>query len=398
MKNIQFLFILVLIFINISCDKENNTNLSIDKVYGYAQKGPYLNGTAITISELSSDLIPTGKNFASQILDNKGTFEIRNVQLVSKYVELKADGFYFNEGKNSNSEAQLTLYAISDLTSKSNLNVNVLSHLERNRVTFLVSNGTEFSTAKKQAQSEILRIFEMNKADIEESELLDISESGEDNSILLAVSVILQGYNSVSELSELLANISTDIREDGILNSKILGSKLINSAKTIKLDLIRENLENRYETLGVEATIPVFEKYVNQFIDSTDFEFTGFIDYPISGSHGLNILDKEKIEYNAGTHSMIAILPEGTSLKVKISGENWHHRAFQENTGWSFPYDGIFYSQRTGVIDYEITLESDYYYIDSTTIELDTIFPKTNIIVYENEADIPTWTKEITVN
>ena len=42
--------------------------------------------------------------------------------------------------------------------------------------------------------------------------------------------------------------------------------------------------------------------------------------------------------------------------------------------------------------------ESDYYYIDSTTIELDTIFPKTNIIVYENEADIPTWTKEITVN
>jgi hypothetical protein len=69
-------------------------NLTFEKINGYAQKGPYLNGTSITIAELANDLVPTGKNFSSQILDNTGTFEIKNVELTFQYVELRADGFY----------------------------------------------------------------------------------------------------------------------------------------------------------------------------------------------------------------------------------------------------------------------------------------------------------------
>jgi hypothetical protein len=401
MKKIQLLQIFVLILITISCEKEkdNKTKLSLDKVSGYVQKGPYLNGTAITISELSIDLIPTGKNFSSQILDNKGTFEIKNVELSSQYVELKADGFYFNEITNSNSTAQLTLFALSDLTNKANLNVNVLSNLEKSRVEFLISNGSNFSNAKKQAQAEILKIFEMKKTDMTESELLDITTSGDDNAMLLAVSVILQGYMTVSDLSELLANISTDIREDGVLNSQVLGSNLINNAKTIKLDKIRENLENRYEVLGLEVAIPDFEKYVTQFIDSTDFEFTGGIKYPETGNFGINILAKEKTEYTSGTYSMKAVLPEGTSLKVKILGEfHWYYPAFQTETGWNpsewnnSDNSRTFTSTRTGEIDFEMMLES--FQSDSSI----TYTNKIDIQVYENSTDEPTWEKEITIN
>jgi hypothetical protein len=380
-----------------SCEKkqDNETNLNLDKVSGFVQKGPYLNGTSITISELSDDLTPTGKNFTSQILDNKGTFEIKNVNLSSQYVELKADGFYFNEVTNSNSSAQLTLFALSDLSNRSNLNVNILSNLEKNRVDYLKSNGTNFSDAKKQAQTEILSIFEIHKDEISESEELDITKSGEDNAILLALSVILQGYLSVSDLSELLANISTDIREDGQLNSQSLGSILINNAKTIKLEIVRNNLENRYEELGLNVSIPDFEKYVNQFIDSTDFEFTGFIEYPETGKHGINILDREKTNYSAGTYSMKAILPEGTSLKVKISGQNWFFPAFQDNTGWEHSdwndtdNSRIFTATRTGEIDFKILFES---YQDSSWSN------KTNIFIYENDDVESTWSKEITVN
>lgn len=50
---------------------------------------------------------------------------------------------------------------------------------------------------------------------------------GDDNAILLAVSLILQGYPYTSNLSELLAKISTDIREDGVLKNPALGSILI---------------------------------------------------------------------------------------------------------------------------------------------------------------------------
>ena len=374
--------------IAISCDKEEKTNLSIDKVSGYVQKGPYLNGTAITISELSSNLTPTGRNFTSQILDNKGTFEVKNIELTSSFVELKADGFYFNEILNDNSSAQLTLFALSDLSDKTSLNVNILSSLEKSRVEYLISNGSDFHNAKKQAQTEILKIFEIEKTDMIESENLDISKNGDENAILLSISIILQGYLSVAELSELLANISTDIREDGILNSQTLGSSLINNVKMLKLDEIRENLENRYETLGFDATIPEFEKYINRFIDSTNFEFTANITYPESGLHGLNVLDKDKTSYNSGYLSMSAILPEGSSLKVKIIGLNWYYSVSQDWSSWSKSMwndqenSRTFTSIKTGTLDFQLQFEQGV----------------STIIVYENNSAEPTWSKDITIN
>jgi hypothetical protein len=303
--------LVLLICVLVSCEKkDNNTdNLSVDKISGYVQKGPYLNGSSISMSELSSYLIQTGKTYSSQIFDNKGSFELKGLELISRFIELKADGFYFNEIRKSNSTAQLTLYALSDLTDKSSLNVNILSSLEKRRVEHLVSNGSSFKDAKSKAQSEILKTFEISKSEMMESESLDITQSGEDHAILLAISVILQGYMEVADLSELLANLSNDIEEDGELNDSTLGTILINNAKTIKLSDIRNNLKDRYETQGLDVTIPDFEKYVNQFVDNTSFEFTAYIEYPPTGNFGLNILDKDKTDYSAGTYSMNAILP-----------------------------------------------------------------------------------------
>jgi len=41
------------------------------------------------------------------------------------------------------------------------------------------------SDAKKQAQEEILKVFLIEKSDMEESESLNIAEDGDDNAILL---------------------------------------------------------------------------------------------------------------------------------------------------------------------------------------------------------------------
>ncbi len=345
------------------------------------------------ISELSDDLIPTGKIFSSQIVDNKGSFEIKNLGLISRYVELKSDGFYFNEVKNKNSSAQLTLYALSDISDKSSINVNILSNLEKNRIDFLVSSGIDFTEAKRQAQSEILSIFEIKKDRMPESEELDITQPGDDNAILLAVSVILQGYLSVSDLSELMANISNDIKEDGVLNDQTLGTALINNAKTIDLDTIRKNLEDKYRDLGVNITIPDFEKYVNNFIEKTNFVFTNYIQYPPTGKYGINVLDKEVTDYKVKQHySLTAVLPAGTRLKVILNGEQciWGFPAFQENTGWEVSWvddhSQQFKSTRTGTIDFDIVFLSD------------TLTNKVNVFVYENNDPEYTWTKEITVN
>lgn len=188
-----------------SCKDDSPEVLTKSKLSGFIQKGPFLNGTSVSISELKQDLSQTGKVFSSQIKDNQGSFELTNLQLSSPNVELKADGFYFNEVTGVVSTSQLTLYALADVTNISSLNVNVISTLEKARVENLVAGGLSFADAKKKALSEILAIFSISKSDIQSSELLDINKSGDDNAILLAISAILQGYRSEAELSELLA-------------------------------------------------------------------------------------------------------------------------------------------------------------------------------------------------
>jgi hypothetical protein len=82
-------------------------------------------------------------------------------------VELRAGGFYFNYIEGEISEAQLTLYAISDISDNSIVNVNILSHLENNRILFLINNGDSYEEAKDTALNEILSIFSIKKADIQ---------------------------------------------------------------------------------------------------------------------------------------------------------------------------------------------------------------------------------------
>ncbi len=394
-KTFKFLQLAFLFLVIASCEKESLPETFLfDNISGYVQKGPYINGTDIQIAELTNQLHPTGKNFSSQLNDNKGTFSISNIELESPFAELKANGFYFNEVLNQNSAAQLTLYALADISQTGDLNVNILSTLEMQRVRYLISTGIDFSSAKAQAQSEVLRIFEMESPQIDASEQLDISKQGEGNARLLALSVIMQGFLPEADLSQLIANISSDIREDGELTDAALGTILINNARTIKPEVIRENLEKKYEALGHQANIPDFKKYITHFIENTGFEFTAFIEYPETGENGLNILDKERTSYTYGDYSMKAVLPEGTNLRVKIQGRNWGFPAFQEDTGWIFgdwndeESSRIFTSSKTGALDMEIMLglmgpsEGD----------------QVTVFVFENEDTEPSWSKIIKVN
>ena len=242
--------------------------INLSSLTGQAQKGPFNNGTAINIAELTSALSPTGRNFSSAITDNTGRFSVANVQLESPYVELRANGFYFNEVSNELSEAQLTLYALSNLTGKTSLNVNIITHLEKNRMITLMSgdNPQTFAQAKNNAQEAIFAIFDYSRANVPDSELLDISQGGAANAKLLAISAILQGDLTVAQMSELLANISTDIATDGTLDDASLRATLINNSKNLDMAQIRGNLVARYASLGISATIPDFETEVNQFL------------------------------------------------------------------------------------------------------------------------------------
>ena len=83
---------------------------------------------------------------------------------------------------------------------------------------------------------------------------------------MLSISAILQSDKTEAELTELLSTINTDIRTDGTLDSTITRQTLITAKAYVKnlLSTIRSNIETRYNTLGISASIPSFETYINQ--------------------------------------------------------------------------------------------------------------------------------------
>lgn len=305
--------------------------ISVYTISGKVQKGPFIEGSVISLSELDENMYPTGRNYTTNILDNSGSFQLNNVSLKSKYVQLNANGFYFNERTGKLSEAQLSLYCIADLTKLSTTNINIVSHIEFKRIKYLISNGASFDEAKAQAQREVLSIFDISNEGLVLAEQMDISEAGDDNAILLAVSVILQGHKSTAEFSEFINRISSDIREDGILDNQELGTELINSVNHSNMSLVRDYLESRYNELSLDYTIPEFEKYISQFIENTRFEPTNEIIFPTVGTYGTNSLHPDtlyiKSHHNVTNdryHSFCAEIPEGRSLKVRVSGERFY--------------------------------------------------------------------------
>ena len=135
MKSIRISSVLlslsVIMVILSTCTKEEEKiRIVKNKLSGYVQKGPYINGTLIQMSELDASLIQTGKNFNTQITNNKGSFEIDSIVLSSQYVEFIANGYYFNEITGNISPSPLALNALSDITDLATVNVNILTHLE----------------------------------------------------------------------------------------------------------------------------------------------------------------------------------------------------------------------------------------------------------------------------
>lgn len=404
MKNFRTIVLVFVILIIYSCKKEVDKSNEISKslLHGSVQKGPFLNGTTITISELNSNLEQTGRVYNTQIDNSIGSFSINNVSLSSQYAILQANGFYFNEITGSNSEAQLTLSALTDLTDSSTININILTTLERKRVEYLISSGKSFEESKSQAREEVLKIFSINKPSMISPEYLDISKGGDDNAILLAVSSILQGYRTESELSELIANITEDIKSDGLIDNTSLGTMLISHAKVLEINKIRQNLQNKYESFNVDANIPDFEKYIKLFVDSTTFIYTDLVQYPDSGKSGYNLLSYSKVDYSGQTGgslsstlyklSIAANIPKLATIKVKIKFNSYNPYTWSidpTNSGWLVYNNwetepGVFYFVRDD--NSRENLDAKMNLIGTGTARIE---------VFENNLEIPIRVKDI---
>ena len=311
----------------VELQKVNKTVLT-----GKAQKGPLAIGSKVSIFELDEEFGQTGKVFTTTIVDNDGSFEQRNMQLNSQYVELTAEGYYFNEVKGRIEQSALTLTALSDISDVSNVNINILTTIERPRILYLIEKESmSFQDARLKAHAEVMEIFGMNENSNQNSEQLSINN----NAQLLVISSIVMGLRPTSDVTSLITSIATDIQKDGILDDDDIKSQLRTNFIGLNVADLYANLSK--QRISVDYTQEEIQNGLALFDEvSRDYSLES-IEYPVTGSYGDNILamaDGEEV--NVGEYSFAAV-NVWAPLKIVVTSNDieWYMNIIKNNWDWT---------------------------------------------------------------
>ena len=273
-KSIGFVLLLVSAILFVACSDSKVAGGSSDdagiiadlNVAGVSQKGPFVKGSAVTVQGIDCKTMElTGERFDGVVKSDKGDFEVNNVNLSSTCAVFEVTGFYLNEISGQKTNGELTLRALTDLTDRKNVNINLLTHLEYERIKHLVTvKKLSFAEAKTQAEREVLASFDISN-EVEEFENLNIFESGDGNAALLAVSVLMQADADVAKLEERTNEFSAAIATNGSWDNEEAKTEIADWVRDAeasgKIEMIRKNVENWNESNKVSA----FEKYVESF-------------------------------------------------------------------------------------------------------------------------------------
>lgn len=222
----------------------------VEDVGGYSQKGPFLMGSAVKVVGLLNGrtLKQTGNIFEGRITNDKGEFNIKTVKMPSQYAILVAEGYYLNEITGEPTESKISLNALTNLKGRTNVNVNILTHLEYDRAFNLVTkHGLSVRQAKDSADREVLGAFHLDAMGISGFfEDFNVGGTGDGDAALLAISILLQNKNTVSGLQTLVSNISSDLASDGFWNDDSTRAAIADWASDVEgrglLDTFRTNV------------------------------------------------------------------------------------------------------------------------------------------------------------
>ena len=256
---ISFLAVIILV-VPSSCDKlgglqEENVLVSIT---GRAQKGQFTKGSQLTAFGLNGKLVATGKSFPGNITDDMGNFAISG-ESVGPYLELRAEGFYFNELSGELS-GPLYLEALLE-PSATKANINILTTIIRQRIKELILSGDKYDKAVDKAQQEFLTSLGISLDLSSDFDQMDITRSSDADAFLLALSCMVQVDNSPAQINALLQALADDMK-DGTLEEENVALLWENGSKVSVTNVIA-NLTEFYQSKNIaDATIPEFWKYL----------------------------------------------------------------------------------------------------------------------------------------
>jgi hypothetical protein len=265
LKRLAVFIISALMLSSCGDSSTNPTTINVN-ISGYAQKGPYREGSQIYYQELTESMTPDGNYANGSIKSDVGDFSFQE-RIGSDYIRLITTGRYYNEYDGANTLANLELRAIAKVSENINCNINILTTIAMDRVSTLINrDNLSYTEADQQARYEILNIFNIDDQNVDRFSNMDISKTGDQNGILLAISLTIQSWDDPEWITFEIERISDDIKLDGIIDNTDILDNLSSQARHLIIynyvENIRTNLEERYSQLGMEVTIPNFEKYL----------------------------------------------------------------------------------------------------------------------------------------
>ena len=236
-------------------------------IAGVFQKGPFIEGSPVKVSGIDcKTLEPTGEIVEGAIVNGKGEFNFEKLTLSTSCAIFEVTGYYLNEVTGLQTADKFTLRAVTELTDRNSVNVNLFTHMEYERVKHLVTaTDMAFAQAKEMAEKEVLATFGIED-EVGEFEDLDIFKPGDGNAALLAASVMMQADDDVDGLARRLESFNASFAGSGVWDDDAKTEMAEWASAAVDnglLDRVRENIES----WNIAEELPDFEDFVERFED-----------------------------------------------------------------------------------------------------------------------------------
>lgn len=314
------------------------------QIGGCAQKGPLNRGSKVTVFVYDDELRPTGNAYPTDISDDLGSFALE-VKKDGPYMELSAEGYYFNEVSGEISEAPVYLKAFGRSES-SELNVNLFTTLITPRIKKLITSGKTYEESVKTAQEEFLSTLGVNVEAVDFSDM-DITGDSASDAVMLAYSCMIQQNRSTGEMVSLIQNIASDFEKEGSLSQSLVEA-IYAGASDVNPFKVAENIAEYYAEKSIaEKGLPAFYKYLDEeydrdfmidretFVSSPDrpenaeisasYDILSTIDFDVVCSEDFVVIEKNHILgplYTVNVH-----IPENNGVEERVASVHFKDKS-----------------------------------------------------------------------